>query len=111
MPGLPKDKSRKPAVSLAVKSGARRFLPRRRWLRIVLFVVGVPCVAFTLLFIYYWFAFSRMLDERFSADPEPAPRLFARPMVIRDGQSIQIYVEAGLIGINGSGRTTGGWTR
>ena len=92
MPGLPKDKPKRPAVSPAVKPakapGIRRFLPRRRWLRVLLFVVGVPCAAFTLLFVYYWFAFSRMLDERFSADPEPAPRLFARPMVIRDGQSL-----------------------
>ena len=83
MPGLPKGKSKKPA---APASAAAK--PRRRWLRVMLFVVGVPFVAFTLLFIYYWFAFSRMLDERFSADPEPAPRLFARPMVIRDGQSL-----------------------
>jgi len=82
MPGLPKDKVRKPAPR-----GARP-KPRRRWLRAVLFVVGVPAVALGLLFVYYWVAFSRILDERFSADPRPAPRLFARPMVIRDGQSL-----------------------
>ena len=84
MPGLP----RKTPVKAAKAASAARTRPRRRWLRAALFVMGVPAAALTLLFIYYWFAFSRMLDERFSADPEPAPRLFARPMVIRDGQSL-----------------------
>ena len=89
MPGLPRNKPAKPAAAAArakpVKAPAR---PRRRWLRAAVFLIGIPVVALTLLFIYYWFAFSRMLDERFSADPEPAPRLFARPLVIRDGQSL-----------------------
>ena len=83
MPGLPKHHhAAKPARA------AVRAKPRRRWLRALLFVVGVPVVALTLLFVYYWFAFSRLLDERFTADPQPAPRLFARPMVIRDGQTL-----------------------
>ncbi|MDQ3070545.1 MAG: PBP1A family penicillin-binding protein, partial [Acidobacteriota bacterium] len=90
MAGLPKDRKgvtirlrKKPAPP--VKPASR---PRRRWLRAVLFLLGIPLVALTLLFIYYWMSFSRMLDERFSADPEPAPRLFARPMTIRQGQSL-----------------------
>lgn len=91
MPGLPKDrtvaKNAKPAAATAPAPRAKA-KPRRRWLRVLLFIVGVPTVALSLLFVYYWFAFSRMLDERFSADPDPAPRLFARPMVIRDGQAL-----------------------
>jgi penicillin-binding protein 1B len=92
MPGLPKERTKKPAVPPAAKpakrTGVRVLLPRRRWMRVLLFIVGVPVVAFSLIFLYYWFAFSRMLDERFTADPAPTPRLFARPMVIRDGQSL-----------------------
>ena len=87
MPGLPKHTNRKAAAPAAAKARAKA-KPRRRWLRVFLFLVGVPTVALSLLFIYYWFAFSRMLDERFSAEPEAAPRLFARPMVIRDGQAL-----------------------
>lgn len=84
MPGLPKDTAR-PRAPAAARARPK---PRRRWLRAVLFLVGIPAAALALLFVYYWIAFSRMLDERFSADPEPAPRLFARPMVIRDGQAV-----------------------
>jgi penicillin-binding protein 1B len=79
MPGLPRNKAAKRKTPAATR-------PRRRWLRALLFVVGVPAVALSLLFVHYWFAFSRILDERFSADPQPAPRLFARPMAIREGQ-------------------------
>src|SRR5688572_10018227 len=85
MPGLPKNTTKKPPVAARAVKAPK---PRRRWLRVLLFVAGIPLVTLTLLFVYYWFAFSRLLDERFSADPQPAPRLFARPMVIRDGQAL-----------------------
>ncbi|MDQ3169681.1 MAG: transglycosylase domain-containing protein, partial [Acidobacteriota bacterium] len=84
MPGLPKG-TKKPAPAAAPRTPAR---PKRRWLRALLFVVGVPAAALTLLFVYYWMSFSKLLDERFSAEPLPAPRLFARPMVVREGQSL-----------------------
>lgn len=84
MPGLPKS-TKKVAKAARPPVPAR---PKRRWLRVFLFLVGVPAVALTLLFAYYWVSFSRLLDQRFSAEPAPAPRLFARPMVIREGQAI-----------------------
>lgn len=84
MPGLPKNR-KKPAPARAPRAAAR---PKRRWLRAALFVFGVPAVALSLLFGYYWMTFSRLLDERFSAEPAPAPRLLARPVVIRDGQAV-----------------------
>src|SRR5688500_4753908 len=84
MPGLPKG-TKKPAPAAAPRTVAR---PKRRWLRALLFIVGVPAAALALLFVYYWMSFSRLLDERFSAAPVPAPRLFARPMVVREGQSL-----------------------
>ena len=84
MPGLPKG-TKKQTKAAPPRVAAR---PKRRWMRALLFLVGVPAVALTLLFAYYWVSFSRLLDERFSAEPAPAPRLFARPMVIREGQAI-----------------------
>ena len=84
MPGLPKG-TKKSAPAAAPRAPAR---PKRRWLRALFFVVGVPTAALALLFVYYWMSFSRLLDERFSAEPVPAPRLFARPMVVREGQSL-----------------------
>jgi penicillin-binding protein 1B len=81
MPGLPKRGSKTPLQAAPAP-------PRRRWLRALVFVAGVPLVALALMFVYYWVAFSRLLDERFSAEPQPAPRLFARPMVIRQGQAL-----------------------
>ena len=83
MPGLPKG-TKKSAPAAAPRSAR----PKRRWLRALLFLVGVPAAALTLLFVYYWMSFSRLLDERFSAEPVPAPRLFARPMVVREGQAL-----------------------
>ncbi len=84
MPGLPKG-TKKSAPAAAPRRPAR---PKRRWLRALFFVVGVPATALALLFVYYWMSFSKLLDERFSTEPAPAPRLFARPMVVREGQSI-----------------------
>lgn len=84
MPGLPKA-PKKQAKAVRPQAPAR---PKRRWLRALFFLIGIPAAALALLFAYYWVSFSRLLDERFSTEPAPAPRLFARPMVIREGQAI-----------------------
>src|SRR5688572_27183633 len=83
-PGLPASKPR-----AAKPGGGSRLLPRRPWLRRLLYVIG----AFTLLglgtFTYLYFSYSRIVDARLHAERERSlPRVFARPMELRRGQAL-----------------------
>ena len=88
MPGLPKGTRKAPTKAKPAAKARPR--AKRRWLRVALFLVGVPAAALSLLFAYYWVTFSRVLDERFTAEPATAPRLFARPLVVHAGQALSV---------------------
>ena len=89
MPGLPPKTTPRRAPARA-RSGIklRLGLPRRRWVRIALLVVGIPSALGLLASVYFWVSYSRMIDARLGGEQRPIPRLFARPFVLETGRAL-----------------------
>jgi penicillin-binding protein 1B len=91
MPGLPKPPAAKPpARRRAGPTGpSRPRVARRRWLRYLLYaaggVFGVGLAAFAFLYVSY----SGMVNDRLHGERERTiPRVYARPVELRRGQSM-----------------------
>jgi penicillin-binding protein 1B len=71
------------------KTVRRRILLPRRWRRYLLLGFGVPVVLVSVLMIYYWIVFSRMIDARIGGEmTRTDPRVFARAFELHAGQAV-----------------------
>ena len=62
---------------------------RRRWVRLTAAALAVPVVILFFATGYYYVTFSRMLDARLHGERDTVlPRVFARPLELRRGQSL-----------------------
>ncbi|MEO8258286.1 MAG: PBP1A family penicillin-binding protein [Acidobacteriota bacterium] len=62
---------------------------RRRWVRVAAIVVGVPAFFAAVSCVYYYVTFSRLIDARLHGERDRVlPRVFARPLELRRGQSM-----------------------
>jgi penicillin-binding protein 1B len=87
VPGLPKA-----AVATLKRLGPKKGETRkRRWIRRSLIALGGLAIVVFALSGYYYVVFSRMIDARLQGDMQRAdPRVFARPLELRRGQSMTI---------------------
>ena len=62
---------------------------RRRWVRGLAAVAAVPLVVLSFATAYYYVSFSRLIDARLHGERvRVLPRVFARPLELRPGQSL-----------------------
>src|SRR2546428_13020711 len=62
---------------------------RPRWLRYLVYGIAALVLINGVLLTYYYIAFSRMIDARLHGERERTlPRVFARPVELRRGQTI-----------------------
>ncbi len=62
---------------------------RLRWVRWAAIAASVPTAVVAVLAIYYYVSFARMIDTRLHGERERVfPRVFARPLELRRGQSL-----------------------
>jgi penicillin-binding protein 1B len=60
-----------------------------RWVRLTALAVAIPAVIFFLALGYYYVSFARLLDARLHGERATVlPRVFARPLELRRGQSL-----------------------
>jgi penicillin-binding protein 1B len=63
----------------------------RRWRRYLLIGVGLPATLALIAGAYYYVSFARIIDERLHGERmRTLPRVFARPLDVRRGQSLTI---------------------
>ena len=78
-----------PAVGTKPRVPARPGAKRRRWKFYVLVGAGATFVIFTIVSIYFYIGFSRMIDARLAGETQRSdPRIYARPYDLRRGQSL-----------------------
>src|SRR5262249_5873235 len=66
-----------------------RALWRKRWVRIAALAASVPLVLSFFVATYYYVRFARLIDERLHGERQTVlPRVFARPLELRRGQSL-----------------------
>jgi penicillin-binding protein 1B len=62
---------------------------RKRWVRVAAVVVAIPTVLLCLAATYYYIQFSHLIDARLRGERATTfPRIFARPLELRRGQSL-----------------------
>jgi penicillin-binding protein 1B len=62
---------------------------RRKWVRVLAIVLAVPTVLVAVASVYYYVSFSRLIDARLHGERDRVlPRVFARPLELRRGQSM-----------------------
>ncbi len=62
---------------------------RRKWVRVLAIVLAVPTLVAALASVYYYVSFSRLIDARLHGERDRVlPRVFARPLELRRGQSM-----------------------
>ena len=62
---------------------------RKRWVRIAAVILSIPAAAVLIAATYYYVRFSRLIDARLHGERSTTfPRVFARPLEIRRGQSL-----------------------
>ena len=62
---------------------------RRKWIRVTAAVLAVPAVLVGVAFCYYYIVFARVIDARLHGErARVLPRVFARPLELRRGQSL-----------------------
>ena len=66
----------------------RLALPKRRWVRILLFTVAGTFLAVLLTGVYFWISYGRLIDSKLSAEQQAMPRIFGRPFEIRPGRAL-----------------------
>jgi penicillin-binding protein 1B len=78
--------TRKPAPRVTVRIAA---VWRRRWVRVLAVAIGVPGVLLCVAAVYYYVGFARLIDARLHGERDRVlPRVFARPLELRRGQSL-----------------------
>jgi penicillin-binding protein 1B len=61
----------------------------RKWIRVAIYAIGVPAVLLSFVAGYYYVTFARDIDARLhGARQRVVPRVFARPLELRRGQSL-----------------------
>ena len=71
------------------RSPSRRWGTQPRWLLYLVYAAAALVIVNGVLVTYYYIAFSRMIDERLHGERERTlPRVFARPVELRRGQTI-----------------------
>src|SRR5688572_886995 len=77
---------RRTAHRLQIRAKA---LWRKRWVRLTALAMSVPLVLACFLTGYYYVRFAQLLDDRLDgARQRTFPRVFARPLELRRGQSL-----------------------
>src|SRR6185503_13556083 len=62
---------------------------RKRWVRLTAAVLSVPLVLSFFIAGYYYNRFARLIDTRLHGERQTVlPRVFARPLELRRGQSL-----------------------
>src|SRR4029077_7512205 len=62
---------------------------RKRWVRVTATVLSVPLAVLLFLAGYYYVSFARLIDARLHGERDTVlPRVFARPLELRRGQSL-----------------------
>src|SRR6185503_6550872 len=62
---------------------------RKRWVRLVALALAIPLVIFCFVATFYSVRFVRLIDARLHGERETVfPRVFARPLELRRGQSM-----------------------
>ena len=62
---------------------------RRKWVRVLGIALAVPTVLVAVASVYYYVSFSRLIDARLHGERDRVlPRVFARPLELRRGQSM-----------------------
>jgi penicillin-binding protein 1B len=68
---------------------ARAARKRRNWKFYALLGAAIPFVLLSIVSIYFYLSFSRMIDARLAGETQRSdPRIFARPYEVRRGQSL-----------------------
>src|SRR5437868_7015874 len=61
----------------------------KRWVRVTAAVLSVPLAVLFFLAGYYYVSFARLIDLRLHGERDTVlPRMFARPLELRRGQSL-----------------------
>jgi penicillin-binding protein 1B len=82
---LPSTPAAAPKPRAPVRPGAKR----RGWKFYVLVGAGATFAIFTIVSIYFYIGFSRMIDARLAGETRRSdPRIYARPFELRRGQSL-----------------------
>ena len=69
--------------------GLRILIPKGRWRLVLLLVIGIPTIAASAAFGYYYVEFSRIIEARLHGERDRViPRVFARPFSLHTGQGI-----------------------
>jgi hypothetical protein len=77
------------AVATKPRVSARTGWRRRGWKFYLLVGVGIPFLITLVVCIYFYIAFSRMIDARLAGETARAdPRIYARPYELRRGQTL-----------------------
>src|ERR1700704_5781004 len=62
---------------------------RKRWVRLVALALAIPLVIFCFVATFYSVRFVHLIDARLHGERETVfPRVFARPLELRRGQSL-----------------------
>src|SRR6266567_4556946 len=62
---------------------------RKRWVRRTAVALSIPAAVLTVAAVYYYISFARLIDARLHGERERVfPRVFARPLELRRGQSL-----------------------
>src|SRR6476661_8142511 len=78
-----------PAVATKPRAPSRRGFKKRGWKFYAIVCGGGIFVVLSILSIYFYLAFSRMIDARLAGETQRSdPRIFARPYEFRRGQSL-----------------------
>jgi hypothetical protein len=73
-------------TSLKARSAA---LWRKKWVRVTALMAIIPIVALCFAAGYYYVSFARLIDQRLQGARQLVlPRVFARPLELRRGQSL-----------------------
>jgi penicillin-binding protein 1B len=91
MPGLPKPPAAKPPARRRAGPKGPSRLPRlrKRWVRYLLYAAGGVSAAGLLVFAFLYMSYSGMVNDRLHGERERTiPRVYARPVELRRGQSM-----------------------
>jgi hypothetical protein len=71
------------------KSGRKKTRRWRGWKLYALIAISVPILFLSIVTVYYYVTFSRMIDARLHGELQRTdPRIFARPFTVRRGQRL-----------------------
>jgi penicillin-binding protein 1B len=78
--------AKKPSKGLRIRVNA---FWRRRWVRVSAVLLGIPALLLCIVAAYYYVIFARLIDNHLAGERQRVlPRVFARPLELRRGQSL-----------------------